>query len=143
MGWKWTNDILIRGILWPVFKEWKIQVFDAKQETILDSESQKAERVLNTKETPNSSEAGHSSPSASIVPAPNAMSVDCQSNITDQVELECVNNEQLVETSNETVCPVNMKTESNIDTQMKSDFKRDENMDTTIADILHLLGKLD
>ncbi|CAB3994493.1 Hypothetical predicted protein [Paramuricea clavata] len=142
MGWKWTNDILIRGILWPVFKEWKIQIFDAKQETILDSESQKAERVLNTKEIPNSSEAGTINTDGLECPALNAMFVDCQSNITDQVELECVNNEQLVETSNETVCPVNMKTESNIDTQMKSDFKHDENMDTTIANILHFLGVL-
>ncbi len=46
MGWKWTNDILIREILWPVFKEWKMKGFYAKREAILDSENKKSEHVL-------------------------------------------------------------------------------------------------
>ena len=36
MGWKWTNDILIREIVWPVLKEWKMGRIQSKPQTTLD-----------------------------------------------------------------------------------------------------------
>ena len=32
MGWKWTNDVLVREILWPVFEEWKTKGFHSNPE---------------------------------------------------------------------------------------------------------------
>lgn len=38
MGWKWTNDILIREIVWPVLKEWKMEGIQSKPQTTLDGD---------------------------------------------------------------------------------------------------------
>ena len=38
MGWKWTNDILIRDILWSVLKEWKMKGIQSKPQTTSDGD---------------------------------------------------------------------------------------------------------
>ena len=126
MGWKWTNDILIREILWPVLKEWKIQGMNLKQ-TTLESESQKTE---NRNENGNSFKIERvSADDVSVMP------LDCQSN-TITFGLECLKADKLDETSNETMC-----SDTTINATRKSDVKCNENMDASIANILRLLGK--
>lgn len=122
MGWKWTNDILIREILWPVLKEWKIQGMNSKQQTTSDSETQKPEDRVENENSLKIEEV--SADDVSVMPN------------TTKTELECLNVDKLVGTSNETMC-----SDTTIDDTRNSDLKSNENMDASIANILRLLGK--
>jgi uncharacterized Zn ribbon protein len=123
MGWKWTNDTLIREILWSVFKDWKMKGFDSNEETSSNGKNKTFEHVLKVKETGSSLESGTVYEDNSLVP--NNVAVDCPSNEPAHL----------------------VRTEMNInapDTKTRSnklvEINHDHNMDITIQNILRLFG---
>ena len=126
MGWKWTNDILIREMLWPVFKDWMEKGFDSKQEIRFNSENKTSENMLNTNEMQSLFEAG-------------TIYCDKPSSLESNVD-----NCQAI--SNET-CSVRTglnfkKTDSQTNNFRHVGNNHDHNTDAIIKNILHLFGLL-
>ena len=124
MGWKWTNDILIREILWPVFKDWMVKGCDSKQEISFEGESKTSEKMLNTKETESLLEAA-------------TMYGDKPSSLEPNVDCQAISNE---------TCSVRTglnfkKTDSQTNNFQHGGNNHDHNTDAIIENILHLFGK--
>lgn len=112
MGWKWTNDVLIREIIWPLLKEWKMRVFGKNERTTVDIKC----LVSNP---------------ASV----ESQSYESQSDISKMVDMRKVDNSDLVGTPDEQLCSLNMETKL-------SRTVSGVTMKTTISSILRLLGEL-